>query len=199
MSKEKLNQTPKIPKKAWVVIILGSIIGSYALYSIVQWVIPLVGPQALSPARNLEGTWKTSFSVKFYFKTDWQDFGTLQNIGSADRMVTQIITRTSDENIVNIEQRFTQSNLQLIPDSGYTPDVPLMFYKGEVVSSTLTVRTTSENAVVGTFTFTTHLIQGTWDEYVDYIIQSETYTATNGFKLTKQEQEATKCARARTF
>ena len=29
----------------------------------------------LTPARNLEGTWKTAFPVKFYIKTDFETFG----------------------------------------------------------------------------------------------------------------------------
>ena len=35
----------------------------------------------LTPARNLEGTWKTTFPVTFYIKTDFETFGELQDVG----------------------------------------------------------------------------------------------------------------------
>jgi FlaG/FlaF family flagellin (archaellin) len=42
---------------------------------------------ALTPARKLEGTWKTTVPVKFYIKTDF-DTGELQDIGSENRTMT---------------------------------------------------------------------------------------------------------------
>jgi hypothetical protein len=36
----------------------------------------------LTPARKLEGTWKTTFPVKFYIKTDFETFGELEDVGS---------------------------------------------------------------------------------------------------------------------
>ena len=35
----------------------------------------------LTPARTLEGTWKTTFPVTFYIKTDFETFGELQDVG----------------------------------------------------------------------------------------------------------------------
>src|SRR3990170_4993071 len=66
----------------------------------------------LSPARNLEGTWQTSFPVKFYVKTDFET-GELQDVGSENRTMTWTITGTSDENVVNVEVSFAVSNRQL--------------------------------------------------------------------------------------
>lgn len=85
-------------------------------------------PTPLTPARNLEGIWKTSFPVKFYIKTDFETFGELKDVGSEDRTMTWVITATSNENVVDVEVSFTVSNRQLATGSGYTPgcvpDVP---------------------------------------------------------------------------
>src|SRR3989304_6525210 len=86
-------------------------------------------PTPLTPARNLEGTWKTSFPVKFYIKTDFETFGELKDVGSEDRTMTWVITATSNENGVDVEVSFTVSNRQLATGSGYTPDVSPMFLK----------------------------------------------------------------------
>ena len=72
---------------------------------------PTTSPN-LSPARDLIGTWETSFATKFYIKTDFAT-GSLQDVGSEDRTMTWIITSTSDENIVNVEVHFSTSNQQL--------------------------------------------------------------------------------------
>ena len=82
---------------------------------------PTANP-SLSPARDLVGTWKTSFSTKFYIKTDFSS-AQLEDVGSENRTMTWVITSTNNENVINIEITFATSNRDLISDSGYTPDV----------------------------------------------------------------------------
>ena len=143
----------------------------------------------LSPARNLEGTWKTAFAVKFYIKTDFET-GELQDVGSENRAMTWIITETSDENVVDVEVSFTSSNRQLTADSGYTPDVSPVFLTGTISGTRLTLTTGGstfeESHSVGTFSFTTDIITGTWDDQWSLAYGQEVYTTTNSLKLSRQ-------------
>ncbi len=45
----------------------------------------------LTLARNLEGTWRTTFPVKFYIKTDFET-SELQDVGSENRTMIWKIT-----------------------------------------------------------------------------------------------------------
>jgi len=144
----------------------------------------------LTPARNLEGTWKTAFPVRFYIKTDFETFGELKDVGSENRTMTWKITETSDENVVNVEFSFTVSNRQLVSGSGYTPDVSLMFLTGTIRGTRLTLTTGggqfSESRTVGEFSFTTDIITGTWSDHWSMVYEQEVYTATNSLILSKQ-------------
>lgn len=143
---------------------------------------PTTNP-SLSPARDLEGTWKTSFSTKFYIKTDFET-GELQDVGSENRTMTWIITSTSNQNVVNVEVQFTSSNRQLVSGSGYTPDVSPMYLTGVISGSRLTLQ--SDDRAVGQFSFTTDIITGTWDDSWSMVYGQEVYTVTNGLTLARQ-------------
>jgi len=160
---------------------------------IVQGIQNLVAP--ISPARNLVGTWKTTFPVKFYIKTDFETFGELQDVGSENRTMTWIITATSDENVVNVEVHFTGSNLQLVTGSGYVPDVSPMFYIGRISGARLTLEIGDYESIgpkptqigfVGEFTFTSWCITGTWHDHWELVYAQEVYTATNSLILRLQ-------------
>ena len=149
-----------------------------------------LSPTPLTPARNLEGTWKTAFPVKFYIKTDFDTFGELKDVGSENRTMTWIITATSDENVVDVEVYFTVSNRQLVTGSGYTPDVSPMFLKGTISGTRLTLKTggsqLSDSRTVGEFSFTTDIITGTWNDHWSMVYEQEIYTTTNSLILTRQ-------------
>src|SRR4030067_2720681 len=115
----KLAKTPatpsvkQLPKKtsklqtAAIVIIAFTVTIASLYYLGVFDEFQALSPTPLTPARNLEGTWKTTFAVKFYIKTDLDTFGELKDVGSENRTVTWIITGTSDEHEVNDEVRIT--------------------------------------------------------------------------------------------
>jgi hypothetical protein len=138
----------------------------------------------LTPARKLEGTWKTTFPVKFYIKTDYQTFDQLEDVGSENRTMTWTITATSDENIVNVEVRFTVSDRQLVPDSGYTPDVSPMFLEGVISGTRLTLKT--GDRTICECNFTTDIITATWNDHWNMVYEQQVYTATNNLILTRQ-------------
>jgi hypothetical protein len=138
----------------------------------------------LTPARNLEGTWKTTFPVKFYIKTDFETFGELEDVGSENRTMTWIITATNDENIVNVEVYFTALDRQLVANSGYTPDVSPMFLDGIISGTRLTLKTGDQT--ICECNFTTDIITGTWSDYWSMVYEQEVYTIINSLVLTRQ-------------
>jgi len=138
----------------------------------------------LTPARNLEGTWKTTFPVKFYIKTDFETFGELEDVGSENRTMTWIITAASDENTVNVEVRFTASDRQLVSGSGYTPDVSPMFLEGTISGTRLTLKT--GDRTICECNFTTDIITATWSDHWSMVYEQEVYTGTNSLILNRQ-------------
>ncbi len=142
------------------------------------------GQTSLSPARNLVGTWETTFNVKFYIRTDFETFGELKDVGSEDRAMTWTITATSDENVVDVEVQFTSSNRQLEANSGYTPDVSPMFLEGTISGSRLTL--TDGDRTIGEFSFTTDILTGTWNDHWSMVYEQQVCTTTNSLVLMKQ-------------
>src|SRR4030042_1874549 len=114
----------QVPKKMSKVQIAAIVVLSFTLTIAILYSMGVfdefqaINPTPLTPARNLEGTWKTTFPVKFYIKTDFDTFGELQDVGSENRTMTWIITATSDENVVDLEVRVAVSNTQLVSASG---------------------------------------------------------------------------------
>lgn len=143
----------------------------------------------LTPARNIEGTWVTTFPVKFYIETDFCS-SVLELVATEERVINWEIEWV-DADIVFITVNFTPSNFQIVNENcnptGYVPDITLGFLHGLVSSSGMTVSEwDNESNVFGKFTFTTDLMQGTWDDswclaYCQYV-----YTETNQYKLNRQ-------------
>ena len=187
-----VKQTSKMQIAAVVLIAFTVTIGLfyYFYYFGVFDEFQAQNPATLTPARNLEGTWKTTFLVRFYIKTDFETFGELKDVGSENRTMTWIITGTSDENVVDVEVSFTVSNRQLVSGSGYTPDVSPMFFTGTISGTRLTLTTGggqfSESRTVGEFSFTTDIVTGTWSDRWSMAYEQEVYTQTNSLKLVRQ-------------
>ena len=187
------KQVPKKMSKVQIaaIVVLSFTVTMAILYSMgVFDEFQAINPTPLTPARNLEGTWKTTFPVKFYIKTDFGTFGELQDVGSENRTMTWIITGTGNENVVNVEVRFAVSNRQLDSGSGYTPDVSPNFYTGTISGTRLTLTTGGstfeESHSVGEFSFTTDIITGTWSDQWSMVYEQEVYTQTNTLILTRQ-------------
>ena len=144
-----------------------------------------ISPTPLTPARNLEGTWKTTFPVTFYIKTDFETFGELQDVGSESRTMTWIITATDDENTVDVEVRFNVSDRQLVSGSGYTPDVSPMHLTGMISGTRLTLKTWDSRTICEC-NFTTDIITATWNDHWSMAYEQQVYTATNSLILKRQ-------------
>jgi hypothetical protein len=183
------NQMSKLQTAAIIIIAFTVVIGAFYYLGVFDEFLALnAGPEQtsppLTPARNLEGTWKTVFPVTFYIKTDYETFGEMQDVGMENRTMTWIITGTNDENTVSVEVRFAASNRQLVPDSGYTPDVSPMFLTGTISGTRLTLKT--GDRTIGEVSFTTDIITGTWSDQWSMVYEQEVYTTTNSLIVTKQ-------------
>ena len=191
MAKTTLNKQPKPMSKlqtaAIIVIAFTVVIATFYVLGVFDEFQTLNSEPTqppLSPARNLEGTWKTTFPIAFYIKTDFETFGELQDVGTENRTMTWIITATNSENTVNVEVYFTASNRQLVADSGYTPDVSPMFLTGTISGTRLTLKT--GDRTICECNFTTDIITGTWSDYWSMVYEQEVYTKTNSLILTRQ-------------
>lgn len=148
----------------------------------------------LTPARNLVGTWKTSIPIKFTYKTDYCDFVTIVDVGTANWDVTWVIKENpNDENKVYITMTFTTSNFQPIAtncgfDNGYIPQVsPIHNLEATISSSSITVQKTSSGSTYSfNGSFTTDNITGTWDSFYEGLYYSGEYTLPNGLILVRQ-------------
>jgi len=145
----------------------------------------------LLPARDIIGTWKTPLPVEFYIATDFCtcDWGHPTLVASQSRTVTMIISETSSESVVNVEVDHTESSFTILDSScttgtGYVPDVSPMFYTGKISGVNLTLYQSSK--VIGTFTFTTSLMEGTWNDASCFVYCQTVYTHTNECKLLKE-------------
>ncbi len=142
----------------------------------------------LTPARKIEGRWKTSSHVMFYIKTDFCT-DNLSLVANQDRMVTMDIKETGDYT-VDITLTYAGSNFTVVnsacdSSTGYTPDVSPMYLHGDIASTQLTVMN-SESKVLGIFTFTSDLMQGTWNDQWCMVYCQDVSTTTKGLKLTLQ-------------
>ncbi len=145
---------------------------------------PTIKPQptTLTPARDLTGTWKTAFPTKFNIQIDGEE------VGYENRTMTWVITKTSSENIVNVEVTFTGTGREIVANSGYTPDVSPMLLKGTISGTRLTLEASANFYCepVGEFNFTTDIIDGTWHDHWELLYEQNVYTSTNGLTLARQ-------------
>jgi hypothetical protein len=100
-----------------------------------------------------------------------------------------IISETSSESVVNVEVLHTESSFTPLDSScttgtGYTPDVSPNFYTGKISGVNLTLYESSR--VIGTFTFTTSQMEGTWNDAWCSGYCQTVYTHTNECKLLKE-------------
>jgi hypothetical protein len=192
--KEKLSNNSQAPVKAAkgklkagqvipVFILIISVIGALYFSGFFD------GQFALTPTRNIIGTWTTPMSTKFQIDTDFSAY-TLENVGSENRTMTWTITATDKENKVNVRVEFSYSNRQLVSGSGYTPDVSPMDLTGSINGTQLTLTRADIGPIhqigaVGVFTFTTSNMEGTWHDHWSGVYEQNVYTPTNGLKLIK--------------
>ena len=145
----------------------------------------------LTPTRDIEGTWKTTFSTQFTIATDYENFGQLNDVGSEDRTMTWTIAATNDEHVVMIDIQFAYSNRHLVQGSGYTPDVSPMQLKGTINGTQLTLTKGDAGPIeqigsVGVFTFTSSQMEGTWHDHWNGVYEQNVFSAINALKLIKQ-------------
>ena len=170
---------------------INRIVSSLCLVLLVTFGCAKKSNSNLSPARDITGIWMTDFPVTFYFQTDFCT-PDLINVATEERTITWEIEEI-DENNVFITINFTNSNFTVTTDqcpnnnTGVVPDITTDFVQGEISSSGMTVTEfKNTNNVLGEFTFTTDLMQGTWDVLNCIAYCQRVYTLPNAYKLSRQ-------------
>lgn len=143
----------------------------------------------LTPAREIVGTWRMAFPVKFYYETDWCDHSTMQLMLTEMHLVTWVITEDSsdpDGNSVKITMNWEESDLEYIQlcmdQTGITPDVRPMFLTGTISGAYLTVKKGTN--VFGEFSFTTSNMEGDWSASTcPFLNCQRIYTVNREFKM----------------
>jgi hypothetical protein len=150
----------------------------------------LTGP--LSPARKLEGTWKTALPVTFYYQTDFCG-GSTENVATAQWNVTWIVTAQEGyDNVLDIEMHFDRSGSTPITSSscgsdanGWVPLVSPTFLEATLSSTDITAY--DEASGIHAFgAFTSDLMSVTWVHHECIIYCTGEVTATNELKLVRQ-------------
>ncbi len=146
---------------------------------------------ALSPARQLEGTWKTAIPVTFYYQTDFCS-GRKETVAQSRWDVTWTVTAVPGyENVLDVEMRFTRTSSTAIASScgnsgnGWVPLVSPTFLKATLSSSAITAYDT-RSGISGPGSFTTDLMMLTWNHYECLIYCSGEFTLANELKLVRQ-------------
>lgn len=145
----------------------------------------------LTPARNLAGTWKTSYPVTFNYQTDF--CAAKETVAAADWQVTWVITAVpGNDNAVDIQMNYTSSNYRKVTSScgtggtGYVPLVSPQFLRATVSSSAITVNDTRTGTTFSG-SFTTDLMEGTWAHWECLIYCFGETTGTNQLKMMRQK------------
>jgi hypothetical protein len=147
-------------------------------------------PVTLTPARNLKGTWKTTFPVTFNYQTDF--CAGKETVAAADWNVTWVITPvTGSDNQVDIQMTYTTSNYRRVPSScgnfstGYVPLVSPQFLRATLSSTSITINKPSDGLTYNG-SFTTDLMEGTWVHWECIVYCTGEFTGTNQLKMIRQ-------------
>lgn len=145
---------------------------------------------ALTPARNLKGTWKTTIPVTFNYQTDF--CAGKETVAAADWTVIWVITPVSgNENEVDIQMTYSTANYRRVPSScgnfstGYVPLVSPQFMRATVSSTSLTINKPSDGLTYNG-SFTTDLMEGTWVHWECIVYCTGEFTGTNQLKMMRQ-------------
>ncbi|MFA6165206.1 MAG: hypothetical protein WC700_01185 [Gemmatimonadaceae bacterium] len=144
----------------------------------------------LTPARNLKGTWKTSFPVTFNYQTDF--CAGKETVAAADWNVTWVITPvTGNENEVDIQMTYSSANYRRVASScgnfstGYVPLVSPQFLRATLSSTSISINKPSDGLTYNG-SFTTDLMEGTWVHWECIIYCTGEFTGTNQLKMMRQ-------------
>jgi len=145
---------------------------------------------ALTPARNLTGTWKTTFPVTFNYQTDF--CAGKETVAAADWTVTWVITPVSgSENQVDIQMTYSPTNYRRVTSScgnsstGYVPLVSPQFLRATLSSTSISINKPSDGLTYSG-SFTTDLMEGTWVHWECIVYCTGEFTGTNQLKMIRQ-------------
>lgn len=151
----------------------------------------LAPKNALTPARELEGTWTTALPVTFSYQTDFCAGGK-QTVAQALWNVTWEVTAVEGfENVLDIEMRFSRGSSTPVSSgcgnsaNGWVPLVSPTFLEATVSSSAITAYDQG-SGISAAGSYTTDLMSVTWIHYECLIYCFGEYTASQALKLVRQ-------------
>ena len=145
----------------------------------------------LTAARKLEGTWRTTTPVTFYYQTDFCT-NRKETVASALWNVTWIVTAVAGfENVLDVEMRFTRGSSTPLQSScgsganGWVPLVSPTFFRATVSSSAIGANDTRQGIQIGG-SYTATQMMATWVHYECIIYCSGEFTQSNQLTLFLQ-------------
>lgn len=144
----------------------------------------------LTPARQLEGTWRSAINIPMNYQTDF--CGPKQVVGTSTWNVTWILTAVQGfTNVLDVEMRYTTTGMTRVNSacgSGSTGWLPLpspIFLRMTVSSSAFTA-VDNGNGISVSGSYTSNLMNGTWVHYDCVIYCFGEFSPSGEFKLVKQ-------------
>lgn len=146
---------------------------------------------ALTPARQLAGTWKTALPVTFFYQTDFCS-DRKETVAKSQWNVTWIVTAASaSDNLVDIEMRFTRTSSTAIASScgnsgnGWVGLVSPTFLQATVSSAAITAFDT-RSGIRAPGSYATDVMFLTWNHYECVIYCTGEFTNAQELKLVRQ-------------
>lgn len=141
----------------------------------------------LSPVRDIVGKWETTYPVKVYYETDYNNLnGTLEPVAYAYWDVSIEITSTFNQNEVDIKFYYTQSDFTpLVQETGIVPEPSPINLKG-TIDGTRIYLSKYDDPTFGELNYLTDLMEGFIDYLYTGIYSQRIYSIPNEMKLIKK-------------
>jgi hypothetical protein len=169
-------------------------------FGVMLLVLPAMGcPNPLTPettkepltlARALEGTWSSAVPLTMTYQTDY--CGPKQAVATSKWNVTWTLTAVAGfSNVLDVEMHYTAAAQTRLASNcgngsnGWFSIPPPIFLRMTVSSSAYTATDTG-NGISVSGSYTTDLMNGTWNHYDCVIYCFGEYTAAQEFKLVRQ-------------
>ena len=183
-----IKQTSKLQIAAVAIIAFTVTLGSLYYFGVFDEFQAQNCP-TLTPARNLEGTWKTAFPVRFYIKTDFETFGELKDVGSENRpwlgkSPRQATTTSSTWGQFHSFQPPTILRFRV--HAWCFLDVPDWHNKGHKIDTYDGWRSILWKQNCWRIQLHHRHHPGNWSDHWSMLYEQEVYTATNSLILSKQ-------------
>ncbi|MEO0288526.1 MAG: hypothetical protein ABIN00_02710 [candidate division WOR-3 bacterium] len=141
----------------------------------------------LSPVRDIIGIWETTYPVKVYYETDYNNFtGTLEPVAYEYWDIEMKISQTFSSNEVDIEWKYTRSGFTpLVDETGVVPE-PSPIHLTGTINGTRIYLSKYDDPAFGELNYLTDLMEGFIDYLYTGVYSQRIYCNPNDLKFIKQ-------------